>query len=93
MVEEGERLTNLINDVLDLAKIEAGRLEWRTGPVDVAEIVERATAATAALFEQSGLALVRDVAPDLAIATGDRDRLIRVVINLLSTLPLDGPAA
>jgi len=84
MVAEGERLTSLINDVLDLAKIEAGRLEWRDGPVDVGEIVERATAATAALFEQTGLALVVDVEDGLPVTRGDRDRLIQVVINLLS---------
>jgi len=84
MVDEGERLTALINDVLDLAKIEAGRLEWRDDPVDVGELVTRATAATAALFEQTGLALVVDVEDGLPETRGDRDRLIQVLINLLS---------
>ncbi|TAJ99551.1 MAG: sensor histidine kinase [Chloroflexota bacterium] len=84
MVAEGERLTTLINDVLDLAKIEAGRLEWRDGPVDVGEILERATAATAALFEQTGLELVVDIEAGLPATRGDRDRLIQVAINLLS---------
>jgi signal transduction histidine kinase len=84
MVAEGERLTALINDVLDLAKIEAGRLDWRDGPVDVGEIVARATAATAALFDQPGLELVVDVEAGLPATRGDRDRLIQVVINLLS---------
>jgi signal transduction histidine kinase len=84
MVAEGERLTALINDVLDLAKIEAGRLEWRDGPIDIGELVARATAATAALFEQTGLDLVVDVALDVPETRGDRDRLIQVLINLLS---------
>ncbi len=84
MVAEGERLTSLINDVLDLAKIEAGRLEWRDAPVDIGGIVERATAATTALFEQTGLELVIDVAEDLPATRGDRDRLIQVLINLIS---------
>jgi signal transduction histidine kinase len=84
MIAEGERLTALINDVLDLAKIEAGRLEWRDGPIDVGEVVARATAATAALFEQTGLALVIEMAGDLPATRGDRDRLIQVLINLLS---------
>ncbi|MCI0345514.1 MAG: GAF domain-containing sensor histidine kinase [Chloroflexi bacterium] len=92
MVAEGERLTNLINDVLDLAKIEAGKFEWRTGPVDVGEVVERATGATAALFEQSGLALEVDVAAGLPSIEGDRDRLIQVVINLLSNAVKFTPA-
>jgi len=84
VVSEGERLTKLIDDVLDLAKIEAGKLEWHMEPVTVAEIVDRATAATASLFEPKGLRLVTDVAPDLPGITGDRDRLIQVVINLVS---------
>ena len=84
VVSEGERLTKLIDDVLDLAKIEAGKLEWHMEPVSVAEIVDRATAATASLFEQKGLRLIREVADDLPLITGDRDRLIQVVINLIS---------
>ena len=84
VVSEGERLTKLIDDVLDLAKIEAGKLEWHMEAVSVADIIDRATAATASLFEQKGLKLVNDVAPDLPEVTGDRDRLIQVVINLIS---------
>ncbi len=84
VVSEGERLTKLIDDVLDLAKIEAGKLEWKNEPVAIADIVDRATSATASLFEQKGLRLVRDVAPDLPEITGDGDRLIQVVINLIS---------
>jgi signal transduction histidine kinase/CheY-like chemotaxis protein len=84
VVSEGERLTKLIDDVLDLAKIEAGKLEWHMEPVAIAEIVERAMAATASLFEQKGLQAATDVAPGLPEVTGDRDRLIQVVINLIS---------
>jgi len=84
MVAEGDRLTAMINEVLDLEKIEAGRMEFRSEPLDLAEVVDRATAATAALFETTGLALVRDVEPGLPSIEGDRNRLIQVVINLLS---------
>ncbi len=84
VVSEGERLTKLIDDVLDLAKIEAGKLEWKTEPVQASDIVDRATAATSSLFDQKGIRLVREVGPDLPEITGDRDRLIQVVINLIS---------
>jgi len=84
VVSEGERLTKLIDDVLDLAKIEAGKLEWHMEAVTVSDILERATAATSSLFEQKGLTLAMEVAPGLPAVTGDRDRLIQVVINLIS---------
>ena len=59
VVSEGERLTKLIDDVLDLAKIEAGKLEWHMEAVTVADIIDRATAATSSLFDQKGLRLVK----------------------------------
>jgi signal transduction histidine kinase len=84
MAAEGDRLTSMINDVLDLAKIESGRHEWKSETVRPAELVERATAATASLLAPTGPALVTDVPADLPELVGDRDRLIQVVINLLS---------
>jgi signal transduction histidine kinase/DNA-binding response OmpR family regulator len=84
VVSEGERLTKLIDDVLDLAKIEAGKLEWHMESVSMGDIIDRATAATASLFEQKGLRMVREVDDGLPHITGDRDRLIQVVINLIS---------
>ena len=84
VVAEGERLSALINDVLDLEKIEAGKMEFRHERVDVGEVVERATTATTALFETTGLELRREIAPDLPAVDGDPHRLVQVVINLLS---------
>ena len=85
IVEEGDRLTALINETLDLAKIEAGRMEWRSEPVDIGDVIDRATAATASLLRpDSGPKLVVEIEPDLPSITGDRDRLIQVVINLIS---------
>ena len=80
---EGERLTTMINDVLDLAKIESGRMDVRV-PIQVEELVLRASAATSSLISHAGLSLVTDIEPDLPTIVGDRDRLIQVVINLIS---------
>lgn len=84
IIAEGERLTALINNVLDLAKIEAGKVEWQMEPVSIGEIIERAATATAALFESKPYKLALDVQNDLPQLIGDRDRLIQVVINLIS---------
>ena len=84
IVSEGQRLTTLINDVLDLAKIESGRVEWHMAPVSVREIIVHAFNATASLFEGQPLELVVDVAPDLPLIVADRNRLIQVLVNLLS---------
>ncbi|HEX8029355.1 MAG TPA: ATP-binding protein [Vicinamibacterales bacterium] len=84
VVGEGERLTKLIDDVLDLAKIEAGKLEWNMGPMTIQEVIDHATAATSSLFEPKGLRLVKEVDASLPMVTGDRDRVIQVVINLIS---------
>jgi signal transduction histidine kinase len=84
IVSEGERLTKLINDVLDLAKIQAGKISWNMGPVSVAEVIEKALAATSSLFEAKKLELIRELASELPEIHGDGDRLIQVVINLIS---------
>jgi|GEM_PF-1305609 len=84
IVEEGERLKNLINDVLDLAKMEAGKVDWQMIPLSVKELLERAIAATTALFEQKKLELIQEIELGLPEVIGDRDRLIQVIINLIS---------
>lgn len=84
IVIEGERLTNLINDVLDLAKLEAGKIEWKTEPVSISEIIKQATAATSALFETKPLKLIKDIEDELPELVGDNDRLIQVVLNLIA---------
>jgi signal transduction histidine kinase/DNA-binding response OmpR family regulator len=84
VVSEGERLTNLINDVLDLAKIESGKMEWNMRPVFLQDVIHRGIAATSSLFEQKGLKLKKNIPEDLPIIKADEDKLIQVVINLLS---------
>ena len=84
IIAEGERLTTLINDVLDVAKMEAGKIDWKMQKLDVQGIIERAMLATSSLFAKKGLAQLSDIAPELPNVTGDRDRLIQVVINLIS---------
>jgi signal transduction histidine kinase/HAMP domain-containing protein len=84
IVSEGTRLTKLINEVLDIAKMEAGKVDWRMEPTTIKEIVDRAMAATSALFEQKGLKAVKEIEDNLPTIVADKDRLIQVVINLIS---------
>lgn len=84
IVSEGERLTNLINDVLDLTKIEAGKIEWRDEPVDMGALLQRAVDATAAIYQPRDLPLKLEVQSPLPLLRGDPDRLLQVIINLLS---------
>jgi PAS domain S-box-containing protein len=84
VVAEGERLTALINDILDIAKIESKQVEWQRQPVAVAELVERARAAVAVSSEQKGLRLTTDVEPDLPKLMGDPERLSQALVSLLS---------
>ena len=84
VISEGERLTHLINDVLDLAKIEAGKMEWNQENVSMAEVAERAIAATTSLFDQKALQLIRKIDTGIPEIIGDKDKLIQVIINLIS---------
>ncbi|HBB36223.1 MAG TPA: histidine kinase [Cyanobacteria bacterium UBA9273] len=84
IVSEAERLTALINDVLDIAKMEAGRVEWNMQATDPLEILERGMAATSSLFAKNGLTLIKELPTELPEVMVDCDRIIQVVINLLS---------
>ena len=84
IVSEGERLTKLINDVLDIAKMEAGKVEWNMQPISVVEAVERSLVATTALFANKDVELIKDIQEPLPEIIGDSDKLIQVVINLIS---------
>jgi len=84
IITEGSRLTTLINDVLDLAKIEADKVEWHLQPLVIEELIEQALAATSALFAETHLQNITQIEPDLPLIMGDKDRLIQVIINLVS---------
>lgn len=84
IVSEGDRLMVLINDVLDLARIESGKAVWHMQPLAVEQVITQSVTVTAALFEAKKLDLLLDVAPDLPQVQGDYDRLIQVFVNLIS---------
>jgi signal transduction histidine kinase len=84
IIKESERLTRLINQVLDLAKIESGSAEWNETEVDLREVVEESLAATSQLFKERGIQVATDLDPAVPRLVADRDRLMQVMLNLLS---------
>jgi len=84
ILKETERLTRLINQILDLAKIESGRAEWHTEALDLAELVRDAAASTSQLFADKGVALETRLPGHVPLIVADRDRLQQVLLNLLS---------
>ena len=84
IAQEGERLTRLINDVLDLAKIESGRLKWRDSVFSLAEVVDQSVSSlSSVLAARPAVEIVRHLSPDLPLVHADRDRMTQVFINLL----------
>ncbi len=84
IVAESERLTRLINDMLDLAKIEAGELDWHMERVSASEVAREAATALGQLFREKNVALAVNLSDAIPATLIDRDRLFQVVVNLLS---------
>ncbi|OUS08845.1 hypothetical protein A9Q96_00420 [Rhodobacterales bacterium 52_120_T64] len=84
IIREGERLTKMINDILDLEKIEAGQMVWNIENLNIGAIIEQASAATTSLYKKKKLEFQIDIEDDLPWVIGDHDRLVQVVINLIS---------
>ncbi|MGE5470970.1 MAG: ATP-binding protein [Bacteroidota bacterium] len=84
IVGETERLTRLINQILDLAKLESGHAEWTGSAVDIGEVAREAMSTLSQLFREKGVSLEADIPPRGPVVLADRDRLTQVMINLLS---------
>ena len=82
--EESDRLTRLINDFLDLSKIESGRMQWEMVELSIAEVIKTAVNTTQALAAKSGLEVKVELSPNLPAVVCDKDRLVQVMTNLLS---------
>lgn len=84
IVSEGNRLTDLINDVLDLAKMESGKVQWKSEPLSLTLLLFRAINSSEALWADKNLIVHTDIQVDLPTVPGDPDRIFQVMINLLS---------
>jgi len=84
VVAETERLTRLVNQVLDMAKIESGNAEWRAVEVDLRALVRQAMQTTAEMFRERGAAVELEMPEHMPPLRADPDRLLQVLFNLLS---------
>ena len=90
---ECDRLTRLINDVLDLARMDAGQERWYDGQYSMAEIVATAVSATQTLAMQKNIGVAVNLDPGLCGVWCDKDKIVQVLTNLLSNaikFTLDG---
>ena len=84
VIRESERLTRLINQVLDLSKIESGNTAWQSIQFDMRDVIHESAAAVGQLFRDSGVTLTRELPDDAPEIVADRDRVMQVMMNLLS---------
>lgn len=84
IVNESERLSRLINDVLDFQKIESGRVQWQISSLDLKTVIEDSVKAMHQVIQDKHIRLDLDLPPGVPLITGDRDRLIQVMLNLIS---------
>jgi PAS domain S-box-containing protein len=89
---ETDRLARLITDLLDLSRIEAGSMKWQSGELSLEELIRSVIASMGVLFENKGLRVTTWFSAPLSRLSGDRDRLVQVMTNILSNAVKFTPA-
>lgn len=84
IVSETERLSRLVNQVLDMAKIESGHAEWHTAEVDLCALLKQAVVTTSELFRERQTQVDVNLPERPLLLLADPDRLMQVMLNLLS---------
>jgi signal transduction histidine kinase len=84
ILSSGHHLLSLINDVLDLSKVEAGQVELELAPFSLQEALERGVAMVRERAMQDGVFVTLTADPDADVVSGDERRIRQVIFNLLS---------
>jgi Na+/proline symporter/nitrogen-specific signal transduction histidine kinase len=84
IARETERLTRLINQVLDLSRIESGEVDWQRTRFDVRQVVSDTLAAMSQVFRDNAVEVVVHAPEATPAVSGDPDRVVQVLLNLLS---------
>ena len=83
LVHTAEHLLSLINGLLDLSKIEAGRIELRVEPVKIDELIHTAASTVEPMLQHDRVQLTRDITPGIPVFSTDGEKLRQIVFNLL----------
>lgn len=92
IVSESERLSRLVNQVLDLAKIESGHAEWHNADLDLVALVRQSAQTVTELLREKHAVLELDLPPGPVVIRADADRLTQVMLNLMSNAAKFVPA-
>jgi signal transduction histidine kinase len=92
IVSSGNNLLDLINDLLDLAKIEAGRMEVRSEPLPLGDLFEGLSNLLKPIAAPKGLSIVPSIGPEVPILRTDPSKLQQILYNLLSNAIKFSPA-
>ena len=84
IIKESERLTRLINQVLDFHKFESGRMEWQLSKVNLASVVRQAVTGINQLIQNKRIQVNLDIPDQVPEIDGDPDRLVQGMINLVA---------
>jgi signal transduction histidine kinase len=84
IISSGNHLLSLINDVLDLSKVEAGQVELEVGPFSLREALERGVVMVREQAIEEGVQVELSAGPEVDVVEGDERRIKQVIFNLLS---------
>jgi Na+/proline symporter/nitrogen-specific signal transduction histidine kinase len=84
IIKESDRLIRLVSQILDYEKIESAQMDWAVASIDLKEVVNDAVNSTRQLINDKNLTIDLDLARDVPRVSGDRDRLIQVMVNIIS---------
>lgn len=84
VIKESERLTRLIGQILDFEKLESGKMQWNLEILDVHDIIKDALASIGQLLRDGNISVEARIPEQPLTVEGDRDRLLQVLLNLLS---------
>lgn len=82
--EESERLTQLTNEILDIVRIDSGKVQWHMDSVDMADVLRSAVKAMNPLTNSKGLLMETRIPGGLPSVKGDKNKLLQVMLNLIS---------